>query len=312
MSTLSTLKKRVVILGSGPAGLTAALYAARAGLAPLVIQGIQAGGQLTTTTMVENFPGFSQGVMGPALMEEMQKQAEKFGAEMLMENAESVDLSAPPFKIKAGDTTIEAQSLIITTGASPKYLDLPSERKLLGRGVSVCATCDGFFFRDKTIFVIGGGDAALEEAITLTRFGKSVTVVHRRDQLRASKILVDRAKATAKLGFVFDSVVEEILDGGGEFVTGIKLKNIKTGTTTEHQADGIFIAIGHKPNTDLFQGQLATNERGYLQAQGVKTSIPGVFAAGDVKDERYRQAIVAAGDGCMAALEAQWFVEQSR
>lgn len=309
---MTTVKKQVVVLGSGPAGLTSALYAARAGLSPLVIQGIQAGGQLTTTAMVENFPGFSQGILGPTLMDEMQKQAERFGAEMLMENADSVDLSQRPFKISAGDTIFEADSLIIATGASPKYLQLPAEQKLLGHGISVCATCDGFFFRDKTIFVIGGGDAALEEAITLTRFGKSVTVVHRRDQLRASKILVDRARATPKLGFIFDSTVEDILDGGGQLVTGIKLKNVKTGTVSELPADGIFIAIGHTPNTTLFQGQLATSERGYLLAQGVKTNIPGVFAAGDVKDERYRQAIVAAGDGCMAALEAQWFIEQRK
>ncbi len=309
---MTILKKKVVILGSGPAGLTAAIYAARAGLAPLVIQGIQAGGQLTTTTMVENFPGFSQGILGPDLMDEMQKQAVRFGAETLFENADSVDLSARPFKIKAGQVTVEAESLIITTGASPKYLGLPSERKLLGHGISVCATCDGFFFKDKIVFVIGGGDAALEEAITLTRFAKSVTVVHRRDQLRASKILVERAKATAKLGFIFDSTVEEILDGGKGLVSAVKLKNVKDGQLSEHAVDGIFIAIGHNPNTELFQGQLAVNSHGYLVADGVKTNIPGVFAAGDVKDERYRQAIVAAGDGCMAAMEAQWFVEQSK
>jgi len=306
---MTTIKKKIVILGSGPAGLTAAIYSARAGLAPLVIQGIAAGGQLTTTTMVENFPGFGQGILGPTLMEEMQKQAERFGAEMLFDNAESVDLSSRPFKIKTGSAEIEADSLIITTGASPKYLGLASESKLLGHGVSVCATCDGFFFKDKIVFVIGGGDAALEEAITLTRFAKSVTVVHRRDQLRGSKILVDRAKATPKLGFIFDSTVEEIVDGGTGMVTGIKLKNVKDGVTSEHPADGVFIAVGHKPNTDLFNGKLAMGDHGYLIADGVKTSVVGVFAAGDVKDARYRQAVVAAGDGCMAALEAQWFVE---
>jgi len=239
----------------------------------------------------------------------MQKQAERFGAEMLFDNAESVDLSCRPFKIKTGSAEIEADSLIITTGASPKYLGLPSEAKLLGHGVSVCATCDGFFFKDKTVFVVGGGDAALEEAITLTRFAKSVTVVHRRDQLRGSKILVDRARATPKLGFILDSTVEDIVDGGTGTVTGIKLKNVKDGATSEHPTDGVFIAVGHKPNTDLFKGLLAMSDHGYLVATGVKTSVVGVFAAGDVKDERYRQAVVAAGDGCMAALEAQWFLE---
>jgi thioredoxin reductase (NADPH) len=303
-------KQQLTILGSGPAGLTAAIYAGRAGLKPLVVHGTQAGGQLTTTTAVENYPGFADAIMGPDLMDAMQKQAAGFETEFLYETAESVDLSKRPFVIKAGADLIETDALIIASGASSKLLGLPAEKALMGKGVSVCATCDGFFFKGKKVFVVGGGDAALEEAITLTRFASSVTVIHRRDQFRASKIMIDRAKATPKLDFILDSVVEDIPYSEKGTVTAIKIKNIKTGTVQELAADGIFIAIGHVPNTQLFKSQLNVNELGYLVTDGVKTNIDGVFAAGDVHDWRYRQAVVAAGDGCIAALEAQWFLEK--
>jgi len=303
------IRKKVTILGSGSAGLTAAIYAARANLEPLVIQGLQAGGQLTITSDVENFPGFPNGILGPELMEEMHKQAERFGTQFIYDNAESVDLSSRPFKIKTSSDEIITDVLIIGTGASAKLLGLESESKLMGHGVSACATCDGFFFRDKTVFVIGGGDTALEEATFLTRFASSVTVVHRRDSFRASAIMADRARNNEKVHFILDSVVEDILDIKEGQVTAIRLRNIKTNEVQELPADGVFVAIGHKPNTELFQGQIELTETGYIKTDGVKTSIKGVYAAGDVQDELYRQAITAAGTGCMAALEAQWLLE---
>ncbi|MFA6212292.1 MAG: thioredoxin-disulfide reductase [Candidatus Obscuribacterales bacterium] len=303
------IRKKVTILGSGSAGLTAAIYAARANLEPLVIQGLQAGGQLTITSDVENFPGFPNGILGPELMEEMHKQAERFGTQFIYDNAESVDLSSRPFKIKTSSEEIITDVLIIGTGASAKLLGLESESKLMGHGVSACATCDGFFFRDKTVFVVGGGDTALEEATFLTRFASSVTVVHRRDSFRASAIMADRARNNEKVHFILDSVVEDILDVKEGQVTAIRLRNIKTDEVQELPADGVFVAIGHKPNTELFQGQIELTETGYIKTDGVKTSIKGVYAAGDVQDELYRQAITAAGTGCMAALEAQWLLE---
>jgi thioredoxin reductase (NADPH) len=304
------INKKVTILGSGSAGLTAAIYAARANLEPLVIQGLQAGGQLTITTEVENFPGFPEGILGPVLMEEMHKQAERFGTQFIYDNAESVDLSKRPFKIKTSSEEIYTETLLICTGANAKLLGLESESKLMGHGVSACATCDGFFFRDKEVYVVGGGDTAMEEAVFLTRFANKVTLIHRRDSFRASKIMVDRAKATPKVHFLLDTVIEEILDVSKGEVTGLRVKNLKTNKVSELPADGVFVAIGHDPNTSLFKGQLELSPNGYLVTNGVKTSIPGVFAAGDVQDEVYKQAVTAAGTGCAAALEAQWFLEK--
>jgi thioredoxin reductase (NADPH) len=304
------IKKKVTILGSGSAGLTAAIYAARANLEPLVIQGLQAGGQLTITTDVENFPGFPEGILGPTLMEEMHKQAERFGTQFIYDNAESVDLSGPPFIIKTSAEEIHTDTLLICTGANAKLLGIESESKLMGHGVSACATCDGFFFRDKRVFVVGGGDTAMEEAMFLTRFASQVTVIHRRDSFRASRIMADRALKTPKVDFMLDTVIEEIYDMSKNEVTGLRVRNLKTNEVKEMTADGVFIAIGHKPNTELFQGQLELSENGYIVTDGVKTKIPGVFAAGDVQDEVYKQAITAAGTGCAAALEAQWFLEK--
>ncbi|MBU6453075.1 MAG: thioredoxin-disulfide reductase [Cyanobacteria bacterium REEB67] len=303
------IRKKLTILGSGSAGLTAAIYAARANLEPLVIQGLQAGGQLTITSDVENFPGFPNGILGPELMEEMHKQAERFGTQFIYDNAESIDLTKRPFTIRTSSEEIVTDTLIIGTGASAKLLGLDSESKLMGHGVSACATCDGFFFRDKTVFVVGGGDTALEEATFLTRFASSVTVIHRRDGFRASAIMVDRAKQNPKVKFILNSVIDEILDVSKGEVTGIKVRNIITNEVQELPADGVFIAIGHQPTTDLFKGQIELTETGYVVTDGVKTSVKGVFAAGDVQDELYRQAITAAGTGCMAALEAQWLIE---
>jgi thioredoxin reductase (NADPH) len=303
-------RKKLTILGSGSAGLTAAIYAARANLDPLVIQGLQAGGQLTITTDVENFPGFPDGIQGPELMEEMHKQAERFGTQFIYDNAESVDLSKRPFLIRTSGEEILTDTLLICTGASAKLLGMESESKLMGHGVSACATCDGFFFRDRTVFVVGGGDTALEEAMFLTRFSTSVTIIHRRDSFRASAIMVDRAKRNNKISWMLDSALEEINDVSKGEVTSIKVRNLKTNEVTEHAADGVFIAIGHKPNTELFTGgPLELTNSGYIVTNGVKTNIKGVFAAGDVQDELYRQAITAAGSGCMAALEAQWLLE---
>ena len=304
------ITKKVTILGSGSAGLTAAIYAARANLEPLVIQGLQAGGQLTITTEVENFPGFPEGILGPTLMEEMHKQAERFGTQFIYDNAESVDLSKRPFVIRTSAEEIHTETLLICTGANAKLLGLESESKLMGHGVSACATCDGFFFRDKKVYVIGGGDTAMEEAMFLTRFASSVTLIHRRDSFRASKIMVDRAMNTPKVDFMLDTVIEEIYDVSKGEVTGLRVKSLKTGKVQELEADGVFVAIGHQPNTSLFVGQLDLNENGYIITDGVKTRIPGLFAAGDVQDEVYKQAITAAGTGCAAALEAQWFLER--
>jgi thioredoxin reductase (NADPH) len=303
------IRKKLTILGSGSAGLTAAIYAARANLEPLVIQGLQAGGQLTITSDVENFPGFPDGIQGPELMEEMHKQAERFGTQFIYDNAESVDLSQRPFRVKTSGEEILSDTLLIGTGASAKLLGLEAESKLMGHGVSACATCDGFFFKDKIVFVVGGGDTALEEATFLTRFATSVTLVHRRDSFRASAIMVERAKSNPKIKFILDSVVEDIEDVEKGEVTTIVLRNLKTNAVSRHDTDGVFVAIGHKPNTELFQGQLQLTDTGYIVTHGVKTSVHGVFAAGDVQDQVYRQAITAAGTGCAAALEAQWLLE---
>ncbi|MGH2756811.1 MAG: thioredoxin-disulfide reductase [Actinomycetota bacterium] len=302
--------RNVVIIGSGPAGLTAAVYAARANLEPLLIEGVEAGGQLMLTTDVENYPGFVDGIMGPELMERMRKQAARFGTEVLTDNVTSVDLSSAPFEVKTSSETFSTHSVIIATGASARMLGVPGERELLGHGVSTCATCDGFFFKDHELLIVGGGDSAMEEAIFLTKFASKVTVVHRRNSLRASKIMQDRAMANEKIDFIWDSVITEIFGNGK--VAGARLKNLKTGEESEVSAGGVFVAIGHIPNTQLFEGQLDLSG-GYIVTEGddTLTSVPGVFAAGDVVDFRYRQAITAAGMGCMAAIDAERFLEAS-
>ncbi len=301
-------ERNVIILGSGPAGLTAALYAARANLRPLMLKGIDAGGQLMLTTEVENYPGFADGIMGPELMEAMEKQAARFEAELLHQAATRVDLSERPFGVWAGDEEWRARSLIVATGATARMLGLETERRLLGHGVSTCATCDGFFFRGQELIVVGGGDSALEEAIFLTRFATKVTVVHRRDELRASKIMQDRAFGNEKITFVWDSVIEEVL-GNGQ-VAGARVRNLKTGATSDIAAGGLFVAIGHIPNTALFEGQLELSN-GYVVVQEptTRTSVEGAFAAGDVVDHVYRQAVTAAGMGCKAAIDAERFLE---
>ncbi|HEX2240034.1 MAG TPA: thioredoxin-disulfide reductase [Actinomycetota bacterium] len=298
----------VVIIGSGPAGLTAAVYAARADLAPIVIEGVEAGGQLMLTTDVENYPGFVDGIMGPELMERMRKQAARFGAEFVTDNATAVDFSGRPLEVRTSDRAWHARSVIISTGASARMLGVPGERELLGHGVSTCATCDGFFFRDQQLIVVGGGDSAVEEATFLTKFASRVTIVHRRDALRASKIMQQRAFDNPKVDFIWDSVISEIFGNGK--VAGVRLKNLKTGAESELPVGGVFVAIGHTPNTGLFEGQLELNG-GYIVTDGdtTQTSAPGVFAAGDVVDFRYRQAITAAGMGCMAAIDAERFLE---
>jgi thioredoxin reductase (NADPH) len=302
---------RVVIIGSGPAGLTAALYTARANLKPLLIEGLEAGGQLMLTTMVENWPGFRDGIMGPDLMAEMRAQAERFGAEIIQGNVAKVDVSQRPFSIALADgRSVLADALIIATGASARWLDIGSDRKLSGHGVSTCATCDGYFFRGKPIAVVGGGDSALEEATYLTRFASKVILIHRRDTLRASKIMQDKAFANPKIEFMWDSEIASVNDVEKGEVTGVTVRNLKTGALTEVPLDGVFIAIGHTPNTSLFKGQIELDANGYVKTHdGSRTSVPGVFAAGDVQDHIYRQAITAAGSGCMAAIDAERFLE---
>ncbi len=301
--------RHLVIIGSGPAGLTAALYAARANLSPMLIEGWQSGGQLTTTTEVENFPGFSKGIMGPELMKEMRSQAERFGTEFLTGEVSGVELKSRPFRVTIdGEQVIETAALIIATGATPVRLGLPDEARLTGHGVSTCATCDGYFFRGKDLVVVGGGDSAAEEAIFLTKFARTVTIVHRRDKLRASKIMQDRAMKNEKIAFAWNSIVEKIT--GDHVVTGVRLKNVVTQVSTDLSCDGVFVAIGHRPNTDLVAGQLDLDEQGYIRtSQETATSVAGVFAAGDVQDKKYRQAVTAAGSGCMAAIDAERFLE---
>ncbi len=300
-------QRNVVILGSGPAGFTAALYAARADLEPLVLKGLEAGGQLMLTTEVENYPGFPDAILGPELMDSMEKQAARFGAEILAQTATRVDLSSAPFGIWAGDQEWRARTLIVATGASAKWLGVPGEETLRGRGVSACATCDGFFFRDRELVVVGGGDTAMEEASFLTKFASKVTIVHRRDEFRASRIMQDRVLANAKIDVVWNAVVEEILGTGA--VTGVRLRDVRTDETRELATDGVFMAIGHTPNTSLLEGQLELAD-GYVVVHEptTRTSVPGVFAAGDVTDVIYRQAVTAAGQGCKAAIDAERFL----
>ena len=302
-------ERQVIIIGSGPAGLTAALYAARANLKPLVIEGIEAGGQLMLTTMVENWPGYRDGIMGPDLMAELRAQAERFGAEIIQGDVSSVDLSQRPFTVAMGKTQHLAQTLIVATGASAKWLDLGVDKKLSGRGVSTCATCDGFFFKGRPVAVIGGGDTAMEEAIYLSKLATSVTVIHRRDSLRASKVMQDKAMSMPNISFIWNTEVIDIKDIDKGEVTSLVLKNTVTGVSSELAVDGVFIGIGHVPNTALFKGQLALHDNGYLKTHaGSRTSVSGVFAAGDVQDHIYRQAVTAAGSGCMAAIDAERFL----
>lgn len=305
------MMRNLVIIGSGPAGLTAAIYAARAFLNPLLITGREPGGQLTKTTLVENFPGFPEGIMGPELMERMMEQAKKFGAEILGGEVERVDFKKLPFVIQVDGKTINALSVIIATGATPKMLGIEAEKRYMGRGVSTCATCDGFFFRDMDVVVIGGGDTALEEAIFLTRFAREVTVIHRRDKLRAGKILQDRAFKNRKIKFLWNSVVEDILGDDEGKVRGVVVRNKKENMEFVKECKGVFIAIGHEPNTAIFKGQIEMDERNYIVVRDfVKTNIPGIFAAGDVHDHRFRQAITAAAMGCMAAMEAEKYLSE--
>jgi len=303
--------RKVIIIGSGPAGYTAAVYAARANLAPLMLTGAQYGGQLMLTTLVENYPGFVEGILGPELMETMQKQAAHFGTEMIPQDVTAVDFSRRPLVVEAGEQRFEANAVIIATGASAKLLGLPAESKLMGRGISTCATCDGFFFKDQNIMVVGGGDSALEEALYLSRLGRRVDVVHRRDALRGSKIMQERAFKNPKIEFLWNTVVDDILDVDKGKVTGVRLRNVKTDAREERAVDGLFVAIGHQPNTQIFRGQVELLPNDYVKVKPgtTQTSVPGVFAAGDAQDFTYRQAVTAAGTGCMAALEAERYLE---
>jgi thioredoxin reductase (NADPH) len=299
---------KVVILGSGPAGLTAAIYSARAGLEPLVIGGFEAGGQLMLTTSVENFPGFPDGVQGPELMDKIRTQAKNFGTEFIDRNATAIDFSSKPFKITVKDKDYEADTVIIATGSSAKWLGLPSEKKFRGHGVTSCAVCDGFFFKEKDVLVVGGGDTAMEDALFLTKFAKTVSVVHRRDKLRASKIMQEKAFKNDKIKLIWNSVLEEIT--GDSKVDGVRLKNVQTNEITEMKCDGVFIAIGHHPNTEIFKGKIELDDKGYVVARDrTRTSVEGVFVAGDIQDFNYRQAITAAAGGCMAAIDAERYLE---
>jgi thioredoxin reductase (NADPH) len=304
----------VIIIGGGPAGYTAALYTARANLSPLVIEGFNWGGQLMITSDVENYPGYADGVLGPAMMADFRRQAERFGAEFVTDDVTRVELSERPFRVFVGDDEYRTDAVIVATGASARQLGLPSEQTLQGRGVSYCATCDGAFFRDKVVVVVGGGDSAMEEATFLTRFASKVAIVHRRDEFRASPIMVDRARANEKIEFVLNAVVEEVLGEGASHVTGVRIRDTVTGETSELAADGLFVAIGHDPNTSLFLDWLDHDDQGYLVTEpgSTRTNIPGAFAAGDVQDHVYRQAVTAAGSGTMAALDAQRFLEEQR
>jgi len=304
---------KVIIIGSGPAGLTAALYTARASLNPVVFEGIQPGGQLTITTEVENFPGFPEGVMGPALMDLIRQQAQKFGAKSIYQEVTEVDFSKRPFKVVSDGAEYFAETVIVSTGASAKLLGIPSEAEYMGYGVSACATCDGFFFKNQNVVVVGGGDTAIEEASFLTKFASKVSIVHRRNELRASKVMQQRAFSNPKIEFVWDSAVDEVLgknEGGKKSLTGVRLKNLKTGVLTDFACDGLFLGIGHQPNTKLFEGKLDMDPVGYLitKPHSTATNIPGIFAAGDVADPTYRQAVSAAGTGCMAAIDAERFL----
>jgi len=303
--------RNMVIIGSGPAGLTAAIYAARANLSPLLIEGKEPGGQLTLTTLVENYPGFPEGIMGPQLMEDMREQAKRFGTEIVNGYVHAVKLTQKPFRVYYGDQEIETKTVVISTGSSAKLIGLEAELKLMGHGVSTCATCDGFFFRGKEIAVVGGGDSAMEEATFLTKFATKVSLIHRRDTLRASKIMQDRALANDKIKFIWNTIIEDVEGTRDTGVTGLKLRNLKIQELSQIKLDGLFVAIGHNPNTEIFKGQITLDDRGYIitQPNSTRTNIPGVFACGDVQDPVFRQAISAAGTGCMAAIEAERWLE---